>query len=166
MHHRGAGAGEIESYLGSRVSFDGGRDRLEFPRAIAQFRLLTADTYLDAFLLDYADRAIASRPVAPTELRTQVENAITPRLPHGTANQSAVAQDLGLGSRTLARRLQEQGITFREILEDLRAELANEYLRNPRLSVAQIAWLLGYSRSSSFARAFRLRTGRPPRRAR
>ena len=166
MHHRGAEAAEIRSYLGGRVSFDSGLDRLEFSKEVAGYELRTADTYLDAFLLGYADRMVANRHASATDLRTQVENAIAPRLPHGTASQAAVASDLGLGSRTLARRLSEQGMTFREILDAMRMDLATQYLRNEHLSVAQIAWLLGYSKANSFARAYRLRTGRSPRQAR
>jgi len=162
MHHRGAEAAEIRAYLGGRVSFDEGLDRLQFSKEVAEYELRTADIFLDAFLLRYADRMVANRSAPATDLRTQVENAITPRLPHGTASQAAVASDLGLGSRTLARRLKEQGISFREILDAMRMDLATEYLRNEHLSVAQIAWLLGYAKANSFARAFRLRTGRSP----
>ena len=167
MHHRGGReASEIQAYLGGKVSFDGGRDRLEFSKDIAEVQFPSADKHLDSFLLGYADAAIASQPAPAKSLRTQVENAIAPRLPHGTASQSPVAASLGLSSRTLARRLQEEGMTFREILEDMRFDLATQYLQNQRLSVAQIAWLLGYATPNTFARAFRSRTGKPPRRGR
>ena len=167
IHHRSRReADEMRAYLGGTVSFDGKQDRLEFPKAIGEIQFITADTYLDAFLLGYADAAIAASPRPPGGLRTQVQNAITPRLPHGTASQSIVAASLGLSSRTLARRLQEEGLTFRGILEDMRIELATQYLRNHRLSVAQIAWLLGYTAPNAFARAFKSRTGKPPRRER
>jgi hypothetical protein len=53
----------------------------------------------------------------------RVENAITPRLPHGTANQETIAKELGLSKRSLIGKLTDEGLSFREIMDDLRAKL-------------------------------------------
>ncbi|MDB5542330.1 MAG: AraC family transcriptional regulator, partial [Devosia sp.] len=92
----------------------------------------------------------------------RVENAITPRLPHGTASQRNIAEELGLSGRSLARKLKEEGHNYRQILDDLRADLAAGYLRGTGLSVAQIAWILGYSNANAFSRAYKARNGQPP----
>ena len=115
---------------------------------------------MNKFLVDYYEDAISGRQIWRQPLRTRVENAITPRLPHGTMNISNIASDLGMSVRTLSRRLADEGQTFSTILEELRSDLANRYLQNSSLSISQIAWLLGYSEVSSFAHAFQRWTGK------
>ena len=66
----------------------------------------------------------------------------------------AVAGRLCLGARTLRRRLQELGTGYQQILDEVRRELAIEYLRTTSLTVQEIAELLGYSEVTNFRRAF------------
>jgi len=74
----------------------------------------------------------------------------------------AVCRRLGVGTRTLQRRLQDEGTTFQQTLDTLRDSLAHHYLRNTALSGAEISFLLGYEDANSFARAFHVWTGRTP----
>jgi len=83
------------------------------------------------------------------------------RLPDGEPSQAAVARALGLGARTLQRRLAQEGTTFQALLEATRAELARAYLAEG-WSVTETAFALGFSDASSFSRAFRRWTGAPP----
>src|SRR3546814_2842312 len=62
--------------------------------------------------------------------------------------------------RTLLRRLREENTTFQEVLDSLREELAYDYLRRRDLTIENIAYLLGFSSSSTFSRAFMRWTGR------
>ena len=71
-----------------------------------------------------------------------------------------------MGVRTMSRRLSQEGLTFSGILDALRADLARHHLRNPALSISQIAWLLGFQEVSAFTHAFRRWTGHSPSRAR
>ena len=66
----------------------------------------------------------------------------------------AVAQKLSLGARTLRRRLNELGTSYQNILDDVRRELAIEYLRTTNLTLQEVAELLGYSEVTNFRRAF------------
>ncbi|MDC0069113.1 AraC family transcriptional regulator [Gammaproteobacteria bacterium] len=66
----------------------------------------------------------------------------------------AVANKLSLGARTLRRRLNDLGTSYQKILDDVRRELAIEYLRTTNLTVQEIAELLGYSEVTNFRRAF------------
>mgnify|MGYP006075754873 FL=1 len=66
----------------------------------------------------------------------------------------AVANKLSLGARTMRRRLNELGTSYQRILDDVRRELAIEYLRTTNLTVQEIAELLGYSEVTNFRRAF------------
>ena len=65
-------------------------------------------------------------------------------------------------TRSLQRRLADQGMTFQGLLDETRRHLAEAYLRDERLDLAEIALLLGYSEQSAFTRAFRTWTGLPP----
>ncbi len=73
----------------------------------------------------------------------------------GTASASSLARLFNLHERTLRRRLGEEGATFRELLEEVRSELAQHLLRDTELPVSEVAWFLGYSDPTVFARAFR-----------
>jgi AraC-like DNA-binding protein len=73
-----------------------------------------------------------------------------------------VARELGLSDRTLQRRIIDDGATFRQLLLEVRQELAHEYLNRPEMDVTEVAFLLGYEDSNSFYRAFRTWEGTTP----
>ena len=68
-----------------------------------------------------------------------------------------------MSSRTLARSLSAENLTFSVILDQYRADLATAYLRHGDLTISQIAWLLGYREVSTFTHAFKRWTGMTPR---
>jgi AraC-like DNA-binding protein len=63
----------------------------------------------------------------------------------------------------LARRLGEEGLTFNEVLQELKASLATRYLEQDGMPISKIAWLLGFEEASSFSHACRRWTGKSPR---
>lgn len=73
-----------------------------------------------------------------------------------------VAGKLGLSLRTLQRSLRDLGTSYEQVLSELRSELARAYLLEERLSVSEIAFLLGYEHESAFTRAFKRWTGVAP----
>jgi len=153
---------EMESYFGIHISFEAQKDSLSFDARVADLPLVTADPYLNRILRSYYQESLDQQRRAYESLRVRVENAIVPRLPHGTAAIGNIASDLGMSTRTLSRRLADDGLTFTGILDDLRSDLARRYLPNRTLSISQIAWLLGYKELSSFVHAFQRWTGRTP----
>ncbi len=74
-----------------------------------------------------------------------------------------VAAKLHVSVRTLRRRLDEEGCSYRELLEEVRFQLAKEYLLDTRLPLAEIADLLGYTEAGNFSHAFRRWSGHSPR---
>ncbi len=64
--------------------------------------------------------------------------------------------------RTLQRKLSEENTSYKELLDETRRELANQYLRQATLSVSEVTYLLGFSEPSNFSRAFKRWTGRTP----
>ena len=95
-----------------------------------------------------------------------VENQLLSMLPSGSVKMAAVTQQLGMSERSFKRHLAQEGITFGEILDRLRSRIALRYLEDRRMSLQQIAWLLGYSEIGAFNHAFKRWTGTSPGRAR
>jgi AraC-like DNA-binding protein len=79
---------------------------------------------------------------------------------------SGVARSLATSTRTLQRRLREEGTSYQAARKATRESLARHYLRNGGMSVGQISFLLGYETPTSFYRAFHSWTGQTPERAR
>ena len=127
------------------------------------FAHIQPDPHLSGLLTGYGEETLAQSRRNASSLRTDVENAITPLLPHGKARLDETARRLGMSNRTLARRLTADGHGFAEILDALRSDLAVHYLTEPALSISKIAWLLGYNEVSAFTHAFKRWTGKGPR---
>ena len=89
-------------------------------RAIKDIPVVTADNYLNKLLVTYCEEALARRVTRRGSLRASVENAIVPLLPHGDAKLPAIARQLGISPRTLARQLAEDSLNFSDVLENLK----------------------------------------------
>jgi AraC-like DNA-binding protein len=157
---------ELAAYLGGNITFGARADELTFVGSTKDMAVTSADPYLNELLVANCEQALAHRPTNRGTFRATVENAIVPLLPHGKVRASEVATRLGLSQRTSARRLALEGVTFSELLECLRVDLARQYLSDPGISVSRIAWLLGYQEVSAFTHAFKRWTGKTPREAR
>jgi AraC-like DNA-binding protein len=165
-HHRDDDPSELSAFFGGDVQFGARADRLTFDAAVRSLHVLSADPYLNELLIANGEEALARRAAQRGSFRSQVENAMVPRLPHGTARAGEIAGALGVSQRTLARRLAAEGATFSDLLEALRGDLARKYLAEDSLTISQVAWLLGYQEVSAFTHAFKRWTGMPPREAR
>ena len=166
VHRRNGGAAMLEKFLGCDVEFGAATDEVAFPEKVKQLPVVGADPYLNKLLIEYCDEARSHRKAGGLTWRVAVENAIAPLLPHGKAAVDEIAGQLGLSLRTLERRLRSEGLTFAEILSELRCDLAKRYLREQDLPISKIAWLLGYQDGSAFTHAFKRWTGRTPKEAR
>lgn len=162
VHHRTAGS-ELAEIFGDNIEFGAPVDDVIFPASIRNSRVVSADPYLNNLLISYCEDALAHRKRKRGSFQSAVENTIAPLLPHGKATAADVAQQLGLSQRTFARRLSSEGLTFSELLENLRSNLASRYLVEGDMGVSEVAWLLGYREVGSFSHAFRRWTGKTPR---
>jgi AraC-like DNA-binding protein len=144
---------------------------LEFGTLVAAFLLRNddlarpnamADKTLTSYLDRLAEQALASVRSEPS-FREQVRRMLWSELTETVPTLPRAARRLGMSDRTLQRQLRDQGTTFAELLAELRREMAPSLLRDGRLSVSEVAFLLGYEDPSAFRRAFRRWFGRSPR---
>jgi AraC-like DNA-binding protein len=143
------------------VHFGADGDRLSFGGAEWDAPTVTGDAALAGLLEEHA-RILAHRiPRAPTGFQADVQKAIASGLPE-RGSVEHVARALHVSVRTLQRKLVAAGTTFKEVADAVRSRLAEEYLTDPTVSIAEVAFLLGFSDQSSFNRAFGRWTGVPP----
>ena len=165
-HFRNGMPPEIRTFFGVDIEFGANADEIWFPRPIALLAVVGRDEYLNELLRRYAEEALARKPRGRLSVRSKAEDILSERLPHGGAIAVEVARRLGMSPRTLSRKLADEGTSFAEILDQLRAALAKRYLHDKRLPISEIAWLLGYREVSSLTHAFQRWTGTTPRRFR
>lgn len=141
------------------VRFGAESTRVIFPRDVLGARLVTADPAALRLTLEQCERELAELRLAGRITR-RIERAL-PRPGGGFLTIEEVAKALHLSTRTLKRRLAEEGTTFRALLEQARRERAMVLLRED-LGLDEIAARLGYSDAANFSRAFRRWTGTTP----
>ncbi len=150
----------FEKAFRAPLSFAAAENELQFTRELFDQKLEGANPELarhnDEIALRYLARHDRGNLVA------RVRAVIAERLPAGDPGEAAVAQALNFSSRSLQRKLAEEGSSYSRLLADTRRELARSYLVDPRSSVSEIAYLLGFSDMSSFTRAFRRWEGVSP----
>ena len=161
-HRREGDFSELDRFFGCDVEFGAAVDEVAFAPAIKDLTVVGADPYLNNLLVAYCEEALARRPTTSGDLRSGVENAIAPLLPHGKVTVAAIARTLGMSQRNLARRLAARGLTLGKILDELRSDLAKRHIKDKDLSISEIAWLVGYQEVSAFTHAFKRWTGRTP----
>lgn len=99
----------------------------------------------------------------PYQVASQVRKLLIAMLPSGGTDQDGVASRMHRSTSTLQRQLQAEGTSYRDVLDETRRSLAEDYLREGQISHAQIAYLLGFSDQSNFSRAFKRWTSMSPR---
>jgi AraC-like DNA-binding protein len=159
-------SGEFERFFGCPVEFSGLADQFSFSNETLAIPLITRDQHLLEALRPICEEAAKERNTAYGTLRSSVENELQKLLPHGKANRQRVAKALGLTERTLAQKLGEENTSYEKVVDRLRQSLALQYIKEPSVSLAQIAWLLGYEGPTSFNHAFARWTGRSASEAR
>jgi AraC-like DNA-binding protein len=145
--------------FGTKVTFDAAEAALVFDRFWLE-RPLTHSTEAERLrLLDHAARIEAMLDVTTSE---QVRRQLRASLPAQWLSENDVATRIHMTPRTMRRRLDEEGTRFRAIVEQLRYQMARQFLSTSQLDCVDIALLLGYSEASAFSRAFRRWSGQSP----
>jgi AraC-like DNA-binding protein len=107
-----------------------------------------------------AERYLAT--LDPERVQDRVRKILLTLLPSGEVDQEAVAKTLHRSVSSLQRQLRAEGASYRQILDETRVTLAQQFVREKRYSLGQIAYLLGFSDQANFSRAFKRWTGHTP----
>jgi AraC-like DNA-binding protein len=144
------------------VKFRASVNRLYFEPSSLWLPIERADPGLCALLDRHAEELLAKYPPRDS-LVSEVRNIIANEFKRGYPSVENVASQVGITSRTLQRKLREAGTSHNELLHEMRQQLAIDYLREPEIAICEVAYLLGFSETSSFHRAFKRWTGRTPK---
>jgi AraC-like DNA-binding protein len=152
----------FEAVFRCPLTFGYDHTELVYDNAVAHRQVPTAHPEV----ADQSESAVAAylARISTGSTQDRVRRVLADELPHGEPGVAAVARTLGMSGRTLQRQLEEEGTTFRDVLNDLRREMAQAYLRDGRHTIAEITYLLGFSETAAFSRAFKRWTGVAPSR--
>ena len=162
QHAAPANISEHRRIFNCAVKFNAPSNRLSFPSSFLSLPIAKADASLCAVLDRHAEELLAKYPPRDS-LIDQVRNLIAGEFRGGEPSLERIADHLGLTPRTLQRKLQELGTSYNDVLDQMRRQLAMRYLREPQMAICEVAYLLGFSESSSFHRAFKRWTGVTPK---
>ncbi len=151
---------DYDSYFGAPLQFSAAFDGLILERQELNAPNPIGDGDLYQFFVGYFDSRVLR---AEGDIPSAVEALLRSLIPTGKFSVDIVADQLGLHRRKLQRLLNDAGLTYAEILDQSRRQLAAEYLATSNLPMVNLAYLLGYSDQSAFNHAFRRWYGVTPR---
>lgn len=161
-HLVGGREADIRKMAGCPVMFGAEKLEMILPLSALDIPVPTYEPALRDHLIAYGERLVADQPNQNPSLRARVEGILVSGLPDRLVPAEEVASDIGMSPRTMARRLKDEGLTFRSIVDDLRLDLGKTYLKSG-ISVTEVAFLLDYADTAGFSTAFKRWTGVSPR---
>ena len=153
----------LERHFGCHVVSGAPKNAIVFRPADAERPFVTRNAELLAMLAPQFEEELR-RENGEENFLERVRIAIQLKLTGRRPTIEDIADALHVSSRTLQRRLQEEGSSFQRLLDEARHQLARHYLNNSVLELNEAAYLLGYEDGNSFVRAFRTWEGVPPSR--
>ena len=159
-----AHAKAIERHFCCEVVCGARRNAMVFRTVDANRPFVTRNAELLSVLAPQFEKELNQEDGGGENFSEHVRIAIQEKLTGRRPSIEDIADSLHISSRTLQRRLQDEGASFQGVLEEARHQLARQYLNNPVLELNEAAYLLGYEDGNSFVRAFRTWEGVPPAR--
>ncbi len=161
-HRRPEGWQEHRDVFAANVVFNQSCNGLLIPKQDVVGRAMPGHDPMLLMLVMDAIRQLGEATPVP-DLLDQARQAIAAMLPQGEPTLEALAQRLEVSEWALQRQLREHGTSFSQLVDQRRQALALRHMRQQRLSISELAPLLGYSETSAFSRAFRRWFGVSPR---
>lgn len=127
----------------------------------AALPFLTSNAAMWEFFEGGLNRKLAALDLAASTVE-RVRAVLLQALPSGVASIESVAERLAMSKRTLQRKLMAEAESFQAVLTATRVSLAEHYLKQSRLSLGEISFLLGFQEPNSFIRAYQSWTGKSP----
>jgi AraC-like DNA-binding protein len=150
-----------EAFFAAKLCFDCAHNALVLRSGDLKLPMLRADRLLAEFFEQHAQELLRRQGDTPEDI-LRVKAAILELMRGRVPRVKDVAAELGIGGRTLRRRLDDQGRSFKALIDETRSELARQYLEESRYSIQEIGYLLGFAESSTFHRAFKRWTNEAP----
>ena len=151
-----------EDHFGCSVHFESGRDAL----LVSEENINAPNKLGDETIACFFDRHLEEELASISNddgLEQNVRRAVANVLSEGVPTLSFIASGLGIGGRTLQRRLSENGHSFQSVVDMARKDLAQRLLRETEYNLAEVAFLTGFAEQSGFTRAFKRWAGQTPR---
>ena len=148
-----------EAFFGCPVEFDAEVTTIAFNESDLLMSLPSANPEMvrlyEKLTIDHLEK------IDRSDFPGRVHRELIKLLPTGVSGKEQVAQALNMSTRTLYNKLEGTGTTYREVLDDTRRSLAEDYIRQD-LPIYEIAYLIGFSDTANFSRAFKKWTGKSP----
>lgn len=164
VHFKHAARGDVEVYeahFGCPVHFETKRDALLIDPKCLDIPNLLGDETIARFFDQHLEKELA-KLAERDSLEKRVCLTVTRSLSEGVPSITQIASELGMSGRTLQRRLSERGQSFQSLVDLARRDFASQLLRETDYSLAEIAFLTGFSEQSGFTRAFKRWEGQTP----
>ncbi|MBC7923721.1 MAG: AraC family transcriptional regulator [Ferruginibacter sp.] len=152
---------EYQAIFDSRLAFRESHNALVFSARDLEAPVVSYNAALFGLLDAEASRLLQAYHHGAS-FQERVKRALVALLKRKYPSLEEVGAELKVSTRTLQRKLKEEGTTYQETVEAVQKELALAYLRDDHLTFSEIAYLLGYSELSVFTRAFKRWTGSNP----
>ena len=161
--------GPAEDYavvFGVRPRFDAPVSCLVLSAEVLDRPVPAADPGLSRIVTAHAEQLLAAQDPAPDALAAQVRRQLAEGMAEGPMTLTQVARRLHVSERSLQRRLDAEGTSFAQLVDEVRRDLALRYVADARIALGEVAYLLGFAEPSPFYRAFKRWTGMTPSAAR
>lgn len=151
---------EYTAFFQCGIEFESAYNGFIMSREMLEQRLPTGHQALamlhDQVLLDYLSK------LNKDDICMQVQKKLVDNLSGGEVSEEQMAKALFMSQRSLQRKLQQQGTSYKKLLDQTRRELATTYVKDKKRSFGEITFLLGFSEQSNFTRAFKRWEGIAP----
>lgn len=129
--------------------------RISYTKSDLDIRTAKADESINKFLLERVAEKTEGLEIVGNKVVRDVEHLIKDALPSGIPSINQIGMHIGMSKRTLARRLSEAGVSFRDLIKKTQEDVAKHLLRHSTRNIAEIAFEIGFSEQSAFNRAFK-----------
>lgn len=150
----------FENFFHCPMTFNSGANSITLSRGLLERALPGSNKEISDHLEGLVEKYVTSRKRTGT--LNQAYKIIIKYLPSSKISEKLLAEHFNCSTRQLQRKLKDEGTSFRELLDKIRTDLAKHYIKVNQFSIAETAYLLGYSDPNNFSRAFKKWTGVTP----
>jgi len=145
---------EYQRIFQGQILFEQSENKLIFDHSILSLKIRLRSSHLYTALLHYAE-SLLNKLTLQNPFQKRVKQFIVKYLSEGEVDIEKISHLMNISRQTLYRKLKGEGTNFHELLDETRKTLAVKYLKQQQYSINEIAFLLGFSETSAFSRAFK-----------